>query len=342
MMERIPDQTNVLVSDDDGAKWRNVAAVDFIWASLFVVGDTLYIIGNRRASRDICIARSSDGGESWSEMVNLFEGRYHCAPTHVLLRRDFVYRAFETCSGPRSDWRSLVVAGDLSRDLLEPSSWRMSNQVAFPGVPDQLTQRKYPPSAEDKVPHDSWLEGNVIDVRGEMRVLLRTIIDGHSTAGLAAVCGLQDDGREMHYRFLQFYPMPGAQCKFHIVYDPPSDLFWTTVTVPTNTWQDRAPLRALGFQGPPGNERRILVLMYSIEALNWFQAGCVAMDRHPCNSFSYASQLIVGDDLLVLARTSQGGRNQHDTNMITLHRVRGFRELALDLAPRLDDRATYG
>jgi len=114
------------------------------------------------------------------------------------------------------------------------------------------------------------------------------------------------------------------------------------VTVPTNTWQDWAPLRALGFQGPPGNERRVLILMYSIDAPNWFQAGCVAMDRHPCNSFSYASQLIVGDDLLVLARTSRGDRNQHDTNLITLHRVRGFRELALDLAPRLDDRATYG
>ena len=85
----------------------------------------------------------------------------------------------------------------------------------------------------------------------------------------------------MHYRFLQFYPLPGAQCKFHIVYDPPDDLFWTTVTIPTNTWQDREPLRTLGFQGPPGNERRVLILMYSIDALNWFQAGCVAMDRNP-------------------------------------------------------------
>ncbi len=339
LKEEVPDQTEILVSDDNGAIWRKVAAVDFIWASLLAVGDALYMIGNRRKSREICIAGSSDGGESWSHIVTLFEGRFHCAPTHVLLRRDFVYRAFETCVGPRPDWKSLVVAGDLTRDLLDPSSWRMSNQLTFPGVPDGLTQRKYPASDEEKVPHDSWLEGNVIEVGGEMCVLLRTIIDGHSTAGLAAVCGLQDDGSEMHFRFLQFYPMPGAQCKFHIVQDPASDLFWTTVTIPTNTWQDREPLRAIGFQGPPGNERRLLILMYSIDALNWFQAGCVAMDRHPCNSFSYASQLIVEDDLLVLARTSQGGRNQHDTNLITLHRVRNFRELALDLAPGLNDRA---
>ena len=171
--------------------------------------------------------------------------------------------------------------------LTRRPAWRISNKLAFPGVPDVLTQRKYAPSPADQVGPDSWLEGNVIDVRGEMRVMLRTMIDGHSTAGLAAVCGLQDDGCTLDYRFLQFYPMPGAQCKFHIVYDSPGDLFWTAVTIPTNTWQDREPLRALGFRGPPGNERRILVLMYSIDALNWFQAGCVAMDRHVCHSFSF-------------------------------------------------------
>ena len=337
LKEQVPNQMEILASDDGGETWRRIAALDVIWPSFFVVGDVLYVIGNRRGSREICIARSPDGGENWSDVVTLFEGRYHCAPTTVLLRGNTVYRAFETCVGPRTDWKSLVVAGNLSSDLLDPSSWRMSNQIAFPGVPDVLTQRKYPPSDEGKVPHDSWLEGNVIDVRGELRVVLRTIIDGHTTAGLAAVCKLEDDGLDMHYRFQQFYPMPGAQGKFHIVHDELSRLFWTTVTLPTDTWHDRAPLLAHGFQGPPGNERRILFLMYSIDALNWFQAGCVAMDRNPCNSFSYASQLIAGDDMLVLARTSQGGKNQHDTNLITLHRVRDFRKLALDLFPSFDD-----
>ena len=257
LKEGVADQTDILVCDDDGATRDKVAALDFIWASLFVVGDLLYLIGNRRRIRDICIALSADGGEVWSVMVTLFEGSYHCAPTHVLQRRDVVYRAFEPCSGARTDW-----------------------------------------------PHDSWLEGNVIDVRGEMRVLLRTIIDGHSTVGLAVVCGLQDNGHEMHYRFLQYYPMPGAQCKFHILHDRRSELFWATVTIPTDTWRGREPFRAVGFQGLPGNERRILILLYTVDASNWFQAGCVAIDRQPRNSFSCASQLIVGDDLLVLARTN--------------------------------------
>jgi len=324
----------VLVSDDSGETWSEVAALDLIWPALFTHGEDLYLLGCRRGPREIAIAHSRDSGEVWSDEATLFEGRHHKAPTAVLRKDGFAYAALETCPDHhRSHWKSLVIAGDLSGDLLDPAAWRMSNKISFPGIPDTLTQKKWPASIEDKVPEDSWLEANVIKVRGEIRVMLRTIIDGHSTSGLASVCRLKDDGEGLQHEFLQFYPMPGAQCKFHIVFDDESGLFWTTVCLPTDPWQDREPLRQLGFSGPPGNERRILVLMYSLDALNWFQAGCVAISRNPMESFSYASNLVHGEELLVLSRTSQEGLNQHDTNLITLHRVEQFRELALDLRP---------
>ena len=140
LVEKIPDQLEILVSDDDGERWRRSAVLDIIWPSLFAVGETLYCIGNGRLGREIVIARSEDGGESWSEPSQLFSGRHHNAPTSILFRRGQVYRAFETCpvgddAVGRSQWESLVVAGDLSMDLLDPSAWRMSNRVPFPGVP---------------------------------------------------------------------------------------------------------------------------------------------------------------------------------------------------------------
>jgi hypothetical protein len=116
-----------------------------------------------------------------------------------------------------------------------------------------------------------------------------------------------------------------------------------------------------GFSGTPGNMRRILMLNYSIDGLNWFQARCVAMSRNPLESFHYSSQVIVGDDLLVLSRSSIGAANQyrdytwnsgvasgkaklpynnHDSNMITLHRVKDFRSLALDLRPDFEATAS--
>jgi hypothetical protein len=69
----------------------------------------------------------------------------------------------------------------------------------------------------------------------------------------------------------------------------------------------------------------------------------------------------VGDDLLVLSRSSIGATNlygdytwnsgiaagkaklpynNHDSNMITLHRVKNFRSLALDSSPDFDATAS--
>jgi len=134
----------------------------------------------------------------------------------------------------------------------------------------------------------------------------------------------------------------------------PSGLYWTCTTVVPDPYQNPKPLAEHGFHGNPGNTRRILMLNYSIDGLNWFQAGCVAMSKNPLESFHYSSQVAVGDDLLVLSRSSIGGDreykdytwrtnytngkaklpyNNHDSNMITLHRVKNFRSLALDLKP---------
>ena len=333
--EAVPNSTEIMVSDDDGLNWSLTSYQDFIWATIWAYETDTYLIGNQRQSRDIIIGRSRDGGLTWEGPIKLFEGKYHCARTPVLIHNGHAYRAFETCDAPsRFDWKSLVVAGDLSRDLLDPGAWRMSNHVRFPGIPDVLSQRMYPESLEEKVPADSFLEGNVVLVNGNIRMIMRTIVDGHSTSSLASIGQIKDDGNSLDYQFLQYYPMPGAQCKFQIVHDKVDGLYWTTVTLATNPWQDREPLRRIGYSGPPGNERRILMLMYSVDALNWFQAGCVAMSQSIMESFSYASQVISGDDLLVVARTARDGKNQHDTNLITFHRVKGFRGLALDLFPQ--------
>jgi len=333
--ESIPNQTEIKASADGGHTWKLRGKTDIIWPSLFVYDDALYMIGNRRRSREVIISRSLDGGYNWHKEVTLFNVRSHGAPTSVTCQNGYIYRAFETCpktgrsGGGRSSWESFVVAGDIKKDLLSSSAWRMSNTVRYPGTPENMNVRSYPPEIGTE---DCWLEGNIISVQGQLRNILRVHMKGRATVGMAAICDLDDDGGGMNYRFSQFCPMLGAQCKFHIIFDEVSQLFWTTVTPPVDTFSPvEDKLRELGFRGPPGNERRILLLIYSLDAMNWFQAGCVAMSRKVLDSFSYASQLIVGEDLLVLARSSVNGLNQHDTNFITLHRVKNFRDLALNL-----------
>ena len=330
LKEKVPDQCETLFSDDDGETWQPGGRTDLMWASPFVVGESLYQIGNLRGSRDIAICRSEHGGATWSPPSVLFQGRYTNAPTSVTLRGDTIYRAFETCPPGNGNWQSLVVAGDATRDLLDPAAWRMSNHVPYPGTPVTFKQGEHPQGLyppRKNIPEDGWLEGNAVAVGDRLRIILRVRMQGEATAGICGVCEVTDDGTELTSRFVQFYPMPGGQCKFHIISDPCTGLFWTATTVATDTFQPAEPLWERGFKGSPGNERRVLVLMFSRDALNWFQAGFVAIAPSPMESFSYPGNLIRGDDLLIAARTSLGGKNQHDTNLVTLHRVRDFRAL---------------
>ena len=352
-----PNHCKIKASDDGGKTWQQISTNGITWGSLFYVDKSLYMIGNDPLRRDIRIIRSPDEGVTWSKPVTLFkDSRYHGSATPVHVRNGFIYRAFEDMDKGSA---SLVVAGDLSKDLLDSTAWRMSNKVEPPRNTPSLSRN----ATEWKDGRDrggNWfLEGNVIEIRGELYVLLRTRIDVQLTAGLTSVCHLKDDGKELTYRFVQFYPMPGGQNKFRIIKDARTGLYWTCGSMVPDPYQPHEPLANRGFSGNPGNTRRILMLSYSLDGLNWFQAGCVAMSRNPLESFHYASSVIVGDDLLVLSRSSIGADNNyadytwnsgatsgkaklpynnHDSNMITLHRVRNFRSLALDLKP--DFKAT--
>lgn len=336
-------------SDNGGKTWAPLPALDLCDGLPFVHNGGLYLLANRRGpigtdaagypihcgaptARDVVITQSNDGGQTWVQPVTLFEGAYWNAPTGYALAHGRLYRAFDIpAAGITEDGvagnSNVVVAGDLSRDLLDPGAWRISRPVNFPGIPPSLKRRQYPDKA------DRWLEPNVVCVRGQLRVLARVRIDYLSTAGMSAVCDVDDDGENLTHRFVQFHPMPGGQCKFYIIHDEVSNLFWTPANLPTNsqdpTWGEQ--VKARGFHQAPGNERRFLMLMYSLDALNWFQAGCIAMSTNPLQSFHYAGALIDGNDLLILSRTSRDAPNQHDSDLVTFHRVRDFRSLALNL-----------
>jgi hypothetical protein len=94
-------------------------------------------------------------------------------------------------------------------------------------------------------------------------------------------------------------------------------------------------MRALGHTGGPGNDRRFLMLHYALDGLSWFPAGCLARATKPHQSFMYPAADVDGGDLVFISRTSVDGRNQHDADQVTFHRVPRFRELAMDLMPAM-------
>ncbi|MCX7009007.1 MAG: sialidase family protein [Kiritimatiellaeota bacterium] len=318
-------RTHIVRSTDGGKTWHLVAQLPYYSAAPWLHRGALYLFANKGGTKyrndDLLLLRSGDGGKTWSEPVTLFTGHFWNCHTGMVIRDHQLARA-------------TVVAGDLSADPMDPRAWRMSNPVPFPGVPDALTNPEFAALTSQ------YLEPNVIEVRGQLRVLATVKPKRQSTAGLCAVLDLNDAGKKLDLKFTQFHPMPGGQLKFCVIRDDVSRLFWATANQVVDDqgafdWWEAGEKRG-NFNGAGrigGNDRRFLTLLYSLDGLNWFQAGCVAQAGKISQSFMYARPVIDGDDLAIISRSSLTAPNQHDADCATFHRVRDFRRLALKLEP---------
>ncbi len=80
--------------------------------------------------------------------------------------------------------------------------------------------------------------------------------------------------------------------------------------------------------GLPDNEHHRLVLHFSKNMIDWCFAGLVAKGDTPKESRHYVSMCIDGDDLCIVSRSSdEHAHSAHNGNLITFHRVKGFRAL---------------
>jgi hypothetical protein len=120
----------------------------------------------------------------------------------------------------------------------------------------------------------------------------------------------------------------GGNSKFHILYDEKSKTYWLVTNQVTDSMVDYSTLTPAQRHG---HGRNRLVLYYSYNCFDWLFAGVVAVGKTTLQSRSYASMQFDGDDLLLMVRTGdENTRSAHDTNMITYHKVKNFRNLIDD------------
>jgi len=318
---------HILKSADGGKTWQALADLPFYSAAPWTHRGSLYLFANKAGpptarNEDLLILRSSDGGKTWSEPVTLFRGNYWNCHTAMVQRDDRIYWAIDDLAlgskrGPR------LVVGDLSGDVLDPKSWRISEPVKFPGAPEAMFDSKFAKQS------DQYLEPNVIEVNGRLRVLSTVKIKRQTTSNVCAVLDASDDGTKLDLKFTRYNSMPGGNLKFCVLWDETSKLFWATSNLPANS-ENTINVKQDNFRGSAG-DRRFLMLHYSLDALNWFPAGCIAAAPKLSQSFMYARPVIEGDDLAIICRSSVNAPNQHDADYATFHRVRDFRKLAMNL-----------
>ena len=319
-------------SDDGGLTWDELAELPYADATPFVVDGGLFMFVQEKSHQDFQIVTTDDGGRTWTPPVTVIEAPVWNISTPMVAGRDATYWAMDFDSDGQHCYGKVMARLNRAMSPMDPAAWSLSNVVPRPELPDLMTRKLYPRTDEELKRSAFWLEPNTVEVAGRIRVFARCVIDRYASAHTAAV--LDYDPEENHLSFTQYASWPGAQCKFFIIHDMPTQMYWMLSNLVTNSqdllgWGDRWPQSQ---HGPSGNERRWLFLHYSIDCLNWFPAGCVA--RWPdsmAKSFMYPSAVVDGDDLVVMSRTSRDSGDQHNADLVTVHRVQKFRELAMDL-----------
>jgi hypothetical protein len=323
----------VSVSEDKGRTWTKVCEKPWAEAALYVIEKRLYMFTQLATWEGVWVTASDDDGKTWLDPVEVIKGapgRQHWnLQVNIVIKDGWLYwgngKAYQAMG---------AVACNLRKGILNPDAWRASEVVEMP-IPVEVTSGQFKDGSTMRC-----LEGNVVVVGGNLLVIARAVINRYGTANMAAVFDLKNEDDKLNLTFRQLYPLPGGQCKFYILWDEPSQMFWMASNYPTNSQDLIHAARRFPNAYQTGarslrEDRRIMMLSYSLDSLNWFTAGCIAMAEKMNQSFMYPSMVIDGDDIAVLSRTGRDSGDYHDADLATFHRVRNFRSLALDIFPKL-------
>lgn len=346
----------VWTSDDHGLTWIERHRYPFMHARPFEAGGRVYVLGH---DGDLMVTVSEDEGTTWSQPHSLSDGQkwhqsacnVHCANASVYLVMERRTR-FDVKGWYVNELAPVVMRGRCDDDLSLREKWTFASELTFADLDPGETQVPVPffqpgeVSAGRGMAPPGWLESNVVqftdpnhiwfDPQGKtMHLWMRAHTGGTGLACVAKV--VEDDSGRMTTSLestpggkpFLYVPCPGGQMRFHITFDVETGTYWLLSSVATDSSRhpDRMPSDRYNL---PNNERHILGLHYSWNCLDWIFAGIVAKGGSPREARHYASMVIDGDDLHVLSRSGDHrAKTAHDGNLITLHTVRGFRELML-------------
>jgi hypothetical protein len=320
-------------STDGGKSWAQRCEKPWAESTLFPYQGKLYMFLQLKTFEGVWVTVSDDEGKTWADPVEVIKGapdrKFWSLQVGMVVKDGWLYwangRAYQDMG---------AVACDLSKGLMNPAAWRASDVVVMP-IPKEVQSGTYEDGHTMRC-----LEGNVVEVGGRMLVLARAVINRYGTSNMGAMFDLTNGTDRLDLKFTQLVSIPGGQCKFHILHDAPSKLFWMASNLPSNSMDLIHALETYPSAYPKDwhslrEDRRILMLYYSLDAINWFPACCIAKAEKMNQSFMYPSMVIDGDDIALLSRTGRDSGDYHDADLATFHRVRNFRSLAMDIHPKL-------
>lgn len=309
------NRTLIFRSKDKGNTWDEMVEIEQFWSTLFAIRDTVYLLGTRHANGDVVIRRSTDCGKTWTSLDEetgvVLKGKYHTAPTNIVIKDNKVYKAFEDANRDEK-WPSLygsfLLYADLDSDLLDKKSWTSSNVLFRDGLHFQ---------------HDiqGWLEGNVVvDKNDRLHIMMRV----HSLSKeqeFAIKIPIND--HTLDKSGVHVFEFPGGSKKFDMKYDQVSGKYWSLVNYVPEKFRGIKQLDRI---------RNTVYLVSSEDLLDWkLEKEILSHPDIEKHGFQYLSFLIEGDDIIAVCRTAHddaggGASDYHNSNFITFHRISNFRQ----------------
>jgi hypothetical protein len=356
----------VMTSDDGGTAWTTRADLNLYHARPFEAGGILYVLGHRgdlRIARSddngttwSKVSLLSEG-EFWHQApANVWHAN---GCVYLVMERRV---AQQVAGWYVSEMQPILMRARITDDLTRLDAWTMAQSPAFyEAVSDQgfngfgipFYPARYPelwmtPDGKRGAAPIGWLESNVVqlldpnhvwhDPSGRtLHLWLRahTGLTNYAMVARVTEKGPQPGEGDMQLSFesapsgvpIYYLPMPGGHMKFHVLYDEKTKTYWLLSSQSTDSMRNIGKMPADRY-GLPDNQRSRLQLHFSSNMVDWIFAGMVAIGETENCSRHYASMAIDGPDLVVLSRSGdKNARSPHDTNMITFHRIAGFRSL---------------
>ena len=125
------------------ATWQERSRIPFNTGKFLLHNGLLYFIGSGIKWQGLHITSSSDRGRTWSNPVQLRNGKVYAASTGWVCRGNTLYWAADDMNRSVKDRAVFAFHCDLSRDPLDTASWQFSNDERHPGLPQSLGRGRH-------------------------------------------------------------------------------------------------------------------------------------------------------------------------------------------------------
>ncbi len=314
----------IFVSKDYGKTWKYLSRIErCTWGHMFQRGDRIYMLGtSQEHESDTVLYYSDNDGVSWSEPIVLFKHtkdyELRTSPTAFAEYNGRLW--FSICSNhvTGGGFQTSVISVDASSDFTNKKNWAATPFLKFQASWEGTVGEPWGPCIME--------EGNVIvDRNGELTVMVRynatrydiPECDPAKIKALMFRVDAENPTAELTFKKAIFFN--GTTSKFYLRYDEESDLYYAIANrMTTNKIWQRNILTL--FSSPDLDTWRVERDLLNLTDLGWQETDWYSGVQYP-------TWMIEGDDALAVVRTAMNGANTfHDSNAITFHRFKDFKD----------------